>query len=437
VKLSDRLGKQRPQQEGGERGQAAGGALDSELFQAVYLEVVDRLDTRGAKQLDPEELTERVGELVEQTLQARQMRLSPREQQQLVSAIIDEILGLGPLETLLYDKSISDILVNGYDHIYIERGGILEETEVRFRDDAHLLNTINRIVSRLGRRIDEASPMVDARLPDGSRVNAIIPPLAIDGPSLSIRRFGGGPASFKSLAEKGSLTNAMAHYMKSAVRSRCNILVAGGTGSGKTTMLNALSRYISSRERILTIEDSAELMLQQKHIVRLETRPPNIEGRGEVTIRDLVRNALRMRPDRIIVGECRADEVLDMIQAMNTGHDGSMTTVHANGVDDAFTRMMAMLSMAGTQLSESMMTQMIARAIDIVVHLVRLSDGSRRVSEVAEMSGVVDGEIQLNRVYWYDRSGAQEGVFRCSGRSLFLDRFAAAKIPLDPRALGN
>ena len=434
-KLSDRL-QRRDQTPADPRAEAAGAEGRDELFNQFYLDVVDRLDTRGAKQLDAGELGRRVRQLVQEAVDHRGLSLSARQLEGLASAIVDEILGLGPLEPLLLDPTISDILVNGAHSVYVERGGVLEETDVRFRDDAHLLNTINRIVSRLGRRIDESSPMVDGRLLDGSRVNAIIPPLAIDGPSLSIRRFGSGPMGFRQLTESGALTAAMAHYFKSAVRSRLNILVCGGTGSGKTTMLNALSRYISSRERVVTIEDSAELRLQQKHVVRLETRPPNIEGKGDVSIRDLVKNSLRMRPDRIIVGEVRADEVLDMIQAMNTGHDGSMTTVHANNVDDAFTRLMAMLSMAGTALSESMMMQMIVRALDLVVHVSRFADGRRRVSAIAEVVDTVAGRPQLNSVYRYQRDAASgRGDFVCSGTSIYLERFAEAGAALDARAL--
>jgi pilus assembly protein CpaF len=401
--------------------------------------VIDRLDTGGIKQLDPEELGQRVAELVNEALHQREIRVTSRQREQLVVAISDEILGLGPLEPLLADPTVSDILVNTADLVYVERDGVLVETGVCFRDNDHLLNTINRIVSQIGRRIDESSPMVDARMPDGSRINAVIPPLAIDGPILSIRRFGSSVTSPRQLVEKGSFTPSMAHYFNSAVRSKCNILVCGGTGAGKTTLLNALSHYISSRERIVTIEDSAELRLQQKHVVRMETRPPNIEGRGEVTIRDLVRNALRMRPDRIIVGEVRASEVLDMIQAMNTGHEGSMTTIHANGVPDAFTRLMSMMSMAGTKLSESMMMQMVARAIDIVIHLTRDMEGQRRVSEVAEIEGIVEGEIRSHTVFAFERRtddpGHPTGAWTCAGWSRLLDRFAAARVPLEQRWL--
>ncbi|MCA9665366.1 MAG: CpaF family protein [Myxococcales bacterium] len=415
-------------------------AIANELFETLYHEVVDRLDTGGIVDLDPGEVAERVQELVGRAIDERQIAVGSRGRRRVIEAITDEIVGLGPIERLLGDPTVSDILVNGADSIYVERRGVLERSEVRFRSNEHLLNTINRIVARIGRRIDESSPMVDARLPDGSRVNAIIPPLAVDGPLLSIRRFQTGPVSLRELIEGGSCSSGMAHYFKSVVRARCNVLVCGGTGSGKTTLLNALSRYIPSRERIITIEDSAELRLQQEHVARLETRPPNLEGAGEVTIRDLVRNALRMRPDRIIVGECRSEEVLDMIQAMNTGHDGSMTTVHANNVRDAFTRLMSMLSMAGTQLGESMMREMIARAIDVVINVSRGSDGTRRVISVAETGDVHQGEIELHEIFvWRNEPvmGRDEGHWYCNGHSTLMDRFRNAGARLASKYLAE
>jgi len=439
MKIADRLSRPTIDQEGtrhSAKASSRGGALLDQLFEDIYTEVVDSLDLRRANHLDAEELRQQVDPLVRELLASRNVTLSSRRRQRLVGAIVDEILGLGPLEALLADPSISDILINAPDQVYIERGGVLEESKIRFRDDAHLLNTINRIVAPIGRRIDESSPMVDARLPDGSRVNAVIPPLAIDGPVLSIRRFRSGPMSLRELVDAGALNASMAHYLRSAVRAKCSILVCGGTGAGKTTLLNALSRYISSRERVVTIEDSAELQLQQKHVVRLEARPPNIEGRGEVTIRDLVRNSLRMRPDRIIVGEVRASEVLDMVQAMNTGHEGSMTTVHANSVGDAFTRLMSMLSMAGTQLSEPMMAQMVGRAIDVVVSVVRDMDGRRRISELAEVTGVQHRDLSFDPVFVYDPQVERSSSgWRCSGRSTLLRRFELAGYPLDQRWL--
>jgi pilus assembly protein CpaF len=421
-----------------------GHGVADELFQALYLEVVDSLDTTGIKQLDPRELRKRVSELVSEALRVQRASISPQQRDRVVNAITDEILGLGPLEVLLADPTVSDIMVNTHQCVFVERNGVIEETDVSFRSERHLLNTINRIVTQVGRRVDEASPMVDARLPDGSRVNAIIPPLAVDGAILSIRRFGTGPVSLKELVTRRTCPAEMAHYFKAAVRSRCNILICGGTGAGKTTLLNALSRYIPSRERIVTIEDSAELQLQSRHVARLETRPPNIEGKGCVTIRDLLRNALRMRPDRIIIGEVRSAEALDMIQAMNTGHEGSMTTIHANNVEDAVTRLMSMLAMAGTQLSEAMMLQMITRAIDVVVHVARGRDGRRQVTEVAELAGVschqvpppappdYRGQVELNALFALD---GRSGGWSCSGYSLLQNRFEDAGCPLDPRWL--
>jgi pilus assembly protein CpaF len=443
MKISDRLSAKGPPREGPPRTpQAIPPAPDlKEVLAQLHAQVVDRLDMARVRQLDPAALRDQVGGLVQHLLVSQHLVLTDGQRERIVGTMVDEIVGLGPLEPVLADPTISDILVNTASKVYIERNGILELTDVTFRDNAHLLNTINRIVGRIGRRIDESSPMVDARLPDGSRVNAIIPPLAIDGPLLCIRRFGTGPTSPEDLVRGGTLTSNMTQFMACAVRSKCNILVAGGTGAGKTTLLNALSSFIGSTERIVTIEDSAELRLQQSHVGRLETRPPNIEGKGEVTIRDLVRNALRMRPDRIIVGEVRASEVLDMIQAMNTGHEGSMTTVHANSAIDAATRLMTMLGMAGTQLSEPMMLQMIARAMHLVVFVARFTDGRRRVSTIAEVQGVADGELRLHEVFKFEQRGVDsqgrvEGRFVCSGRSYLLDRFSAAGVPLHPACLG-
>jgi pilus assembly protein CpaF len=436
MKLADRLsGKSAP------AGEPAAHDLES-VLKRLHNEIIDRLDMAGVKQLDPDTLRNNVHALVEQLAARQHMSLNDQQLERIVTSIVDEILGLGPLESLLADTTVSDILVNACANVYVERGGMLERTSVRFRDNAHLLHTINRIVGRVGRRIDEASPMVDARLPDGSRVNAIIPPLAIDGPVLSIRRFGTGPVTPRELVQRGAFSQNMAQFLHCAVRARCNVLVAGGTGAGKTTLLNALSSFIPNEERIVTIEDSAELRLQQQHVVRLESRPANIEGKGEVTIRDLVKNALRMRPDRIVVGEVRASEVLDMIQAMNTGHEGSMTTVHANTAEDAATRLVSMLGMAGTNLTESMMLQMIARALHLIVHLTRQTDGQRRVSTIAEVCGVERGGLRLHEVYKYepwgvDENGRVQGEYRCSGRSALLDRFRAAGVPLHPNCLAG
>ena len=445
MKISDRLAGNQQRNGGGAAQQRSdgdgGAALDLKKVVAwLHNEVIDRLDMARVHQTDPAVLHQKVGAIVSDLLSRRHVQLTEAQTGRIVQTIVDEIMGLGPLEPLMADTSISDILVNTAGVVYIERRGVLEETQVRFRDNQHLLNIINRIVGRVGRRIDESSPMVDARLPDGSRVNAVIPPLSIDGPILSIRRFGGGPLAVSDLVAGGAFTQNMSQYLQCAVGSKCNILVAGGTGAGKTTLLNALSGFIPSSERILTIEDSAELRLQQRHVVRLETRPPNIEGKGEISIRDLVKNALRMRPDRIVVGEVRSSEVLDMIQAMNTGHEGSMTTVHANSAGDAVTRVVTMLGMAGTKLSESMMQQMIARAIHLIVFVNRQTDGTRRLSSVAEVNGMVEGQVQLHYVYQYEQWGVNargqvEGGFTSSGRSLLLERFMAHGLPLHPSCL--
>ncbi|MCC6746725.1 MAG: CpaF family protein [Deltaproteobacteria bacterium] len=422
---------------GAERGLAPGVVADLDaVLASLHDEVVDRLDVASLRHLEPAQLRERVSQLVRQLLQSRHTVLSERQQDQITTSIVDEITGLGPLEPLLADPSVSDILVNTFAAVFVERGGNLERTNVRFRDNEHLIHTINRIVGRVGRRIDEASPMVDARLPDGSRVNAIIPPLALDGPLLSIRRFGKHLVSVKELHQHGSLTRNMALYLKSAVRARCNILISGGTGAGKTTLLNALSGFIPSRERIVTIEDSAELKLQQEHVARLETRPPNIEGKGEIGIRELVRNALRMRPDRIIVGEVRGAEVLDMVQAMNTGHEGSLATIHANAPSDVSTRLLSMFGFAATNISEPMVLQMVARAIHLVVQVSRMTDGRRRVTSISEVAGIKNGEMALNEVFSYeqwgvDPNGRVQGDFACSGHSILAARFRAAGVPFD------
>jgi pilus assembly protein CpaF len=338
------------------------------------------------------------------------------------------LFGLGPLEPLLADPTISDILVNSHSKIYIERKGKLEKTSIAFKDDEHLMRVIERIVSTVGRRIDEAQPMVDARLPDGSRVNAIIPPLAIDGPTLSIRRFGTDPLKMPALIENGALTKEIAILFEMCVRARLNIIISGGTGAGKTTLLNALSAYIPTDERIVTIEDSAELQLQQPHVVRLETRPPNIEGRGEVTQRDLVRNALRMRPDRIVIGEVRGGETIDMLQAMNTGHDGSLTTIHANSPRDALSRMETMIQMTGMRLSDRAMRQQMGSAIDVVIQVARLTDGTRRITSISEITGMEGDTITMQELFLFERAGIDAagkvmGRFRPTGiRPRFAER---------------
>jgi pilus assembly protein CpaF len=349
-----------------------------------------------------------------------------------------ETLGLGPIEPLMQDPSVSDILVNGPQHVYVERRGKLERTKVVFRDDAHLMQVIERIVSAVGRRIDESSPMVDARLADGSRVNAIIPPLALDGPVLSIRRFSADPFKMSDLIELGSVTPAIAEFLRAAVQARLNVLVSGGTGAGKTTLLNVLSNAIPSTERIVTIEDSAELQLQQEHVVRLETRPANIEGAGAVNQRELVRNALRMRPDRIVVGEVRGAEVLDMLQAMNTGHDGSLSTVHANSARDALSRIETMILMSGISLPVRAMRDYIASALDMVVHIARLSDGTRKIVRVCEISGMEEDVVTTQDIFTFDQQGIGPdgrviGAHRPTGiRPKFMERLLRAGIDLSP-----
>ncbi|HEX8952730.1 MAG TPA: CpaF family protein, partial [Polyangia bacterium] len=367
----------------GDVGQTVDLEIYHQLKSALHARVVDRLDLESLQQLSPELLKQEIGNLLGTMVTEGNMPLNRREREQMVQELLDEILGLGPLESLLRDLTISDILVNTFNTIYVERRGRLETTGLRFRDNDHLQQTINRIVARVGRRVDETSPMVDARLPDGSRVNAIIPPLAVDGPILSIRRFGGAPLRIADLLQLGAITEPMRAFVDGCVKARLNILISGGTGTGKTTMLNALSSFIPSHERVITIEDAAELQLQQTHVVRLETRPANVEGKGEIVTRDLVRNSLRMRPDRIVVGEVRGPEALDMLQAMNTGHDGSLSTAHANSPRDALARVETMVLMAGFDLPVRAIREQVAGAVDLVVQVARLRDGSRRVIGVS------------------------------------------------------
>ncbi|HLE64074.1 MAG TPA: CpaF family protein, partial [Pyrinomonadaceae bacterium] len=357
-----------------------------EMKSRLHRTLINRMDLTKLSTLTPEQVKEEVSRLAEVVLAQEPTPLSVAERERLVNDVHHELFGLGPIEPLLADSTISDILVNSYARIYIERRGKLELTDVTFKDDEHLMRVIERIVSTVGRRIDESSPMVDARLRDGSRVNAIIPPLSIDGPVLSIRRFGAEPLRMSALIDNKALTKDIADMLEMVVKARLNVLISGGTGAGKTTLLNALSAYIPEDERIVTIEDSAELQMQQPHVVRLETRPPNIESKGEVTQRDLVRNALRMRPDRIVIGEVRSGEAIDMLQAMNTGHDGSLTTIHANTPRDALSRLETMVQMTGLRLSERAMRQQIASAIDLVLQVARLSDGSRRVTSISEIT---------------------------------------------------
>ena len=407
-----------------------------EMKARLHRTLINRMDLTKLSSLTPEQVHAEVSRLAEAVLAQEGMPLSVSERDRLVSDVQHELFGLGPLEPLLKDPTISDILVNSHDTIYIERRGKIEATTVRFKDDEHLMRVIERIVSSVGRRIDESSPMVDARLQDGSRVNAIIPPLSIDGPVLSIRRFGSDPLRMSSLIENKALTKDIADMLQMVVHARLNVLISGGTGAGKTTLLNALSAFIPENERIVTIEDSAELQLQQPHVVRLETRPPNIEGRGEVTQRDLVRNSLRMRPDRIVIGEVRGGEAIDMLQAMNTGHDGSLTTIHANTPRDALARLETMIQMTGMRLSDRAMRQQVASAINLVVQAARLSDGSRRVTSISEITGMEGETITMQEIFMYERTGVDKegqviGRFKPTGiRPRFAERLKACGLQL-------
>ncbi len=417
-------------------GNGSEGHSFQEMKSRLHRALINRMDLTKLSALTQEQVHAEVSRLAESVLAQEAMPLSTVDRDRLVNDVQHELFGLGPLEPLLKDPTISDILVNSHGTIYVERRGKLEVTNVAFKDDEHLMRVIERIVSSVGRRIDESSPMVDARLRDGSRVNAIIPPLSIDGPVLSIRRFGAEPLRMNSLIENKALTRDIADMLEMCVNARLNVLISGGTGAGKTTLLNALSAYIPEDERIVTIEDSAELQLQQPHVVRLETRPPNIEGKGEVTQRDLVRNALRMRPDRIVIGEVRGGEAIDMLQAMNTGHDGSLTTVHANTPRDALSRLETMIQMTGMRLSDRAMRQQIAAAINLVVLVARLSDGSRRVTAISEITGMEGETITMQEIFMYERTGVDSqgqviGRFRPTGiRPRFAERLKTCGMQL-------
>ena len=405
--------------------------MHQELLDMINLSVIDKM----AK----EEFRTEVGKLIRELLAKESKPLNQREQTQLINDILDEVLGLGPLEPLLKDETITDILVNGFESVFIERGGRLHPTPVRFKDDRHLLRIIDKIVSAVGRRVDESQPMVDARLADGSRVNAIIPPLAVDGPLLSIRKFAKSPVDMEKLIGFGALPRVVAEVLHGVVQARKNVLISGGTGSGKTTMLNAMSAAIDKQDRIITIEDAAELQLQQIHVARLETRPPNIEGKGEVSQRELVKNALRMRPDRIIVGEVRGGEAFDMLQAMNTGHDGSMTTVHANTCRDALSRLEQMIGMTGMELPAKTMRAQIASALDVVLQLSRMSDGKRRLTSINEITGMEGEVVQLQEIFSFKREGmgadgAVLGRFIAHGiRPKFMADFEILGIDVSPQ----
>ncbi len=404
----------------------------------LHRKILDRLDLEKLGRSTGESAREEVLILIRSSVNGEAVPLSFAEREQLSREILDEIFGLGPLEPLLKDPTISDILVNRFDRVYVERGGKLEITGLSFKDNQHLMQIIDRIVSRIGRRVDESSPMVDARLQDGSRVNAIIPPLALDGACLSIRRFGRDPITARNMLDNKTLTEPMLELLSAMVKGRLNLLISGGTGAGKTTVLNVLSGYIPNTERIVTIEDAAELQLKQEHVVRLETRPPNIEGKGAVRMRQLVINSLRMRPDRIVVGEVRGEEAFDMLQAMNTGHEGSLTTVHANSPRDALARIENMVSMANLNIPERAVRQQVANAVHAVVQIARLSDGSRKVLTISEVTGMEGDMIAMQDVFVFERTGVDEsgkvrGVFHSTGLPPhFAERLATAGCRLSP-----
>ena len=408
----------------------------SDLKRHIHQRLLDTMDFTVARNLPHEQLYSECMRQVQGLLDSVDRPFSQNEKEQMVREVLEEIFGLGPLEPLFRDKEVNDILVNGAEEIYVERNGVLEKTNARFRDNEQLLQVIQRIAGRVGRRIDESSPMLDARLADGSRVNAIIPPLALDGPSVSIRQFGSAPLTVQNLLEYEALTKDMAQFLEACVHCKLNILLSGGTGSGKTTALNILSQWIPNEERVVTIEDSAELQLQRDHVVRLETRPPNIEGKGEVTQRDLLRNSLRMRPDRIVIGEVRGAEVLDMLQAMNTGHEGSMTTIHANTARDAVNRIENMVSMAGLNFPIHAIRQQIVSAIDILVQVERVTGGRRKMVTIAEITGMEGETILMQDIFRFQqtgvgRDGHATGHFEvCGIRPTIADRFEWEGKPL-------
>src|SRR5947209_9245456 len=418
-------------------GVSAGGSKNyDELKRQIHARLVERLDFTRVKDLNSDALRRDIRRVIEHLCDTENPLLNRMEREKLIEEVLDETLGFGPLEPLLKDPTISDILVNGPRKVYVERRGKLEKTDVIFRDGDHLLQIIDRIVSKVGRRVDETSPLCDARLPDGSRVNAVIPPIALDGASLSIRRFGATPLKLEDLLNYKAFSPEMAMLLEACIKARLNVVISGGTGSGKTTLLNNMSSFIPSDERIVTIEDAAELQLQQDHVVRLETRPPNIEGKGAIMTRDLVRNALRMRPERIIIGECRGGETLDMLQAMNTGHSGSMTTLHANTPRDAQARLETMIMMAGTELPLKAMRQQISSAVDIIIQANRLQGGPRKITSITEVMGMEQDVIIMQEVFRYkqlglDQNGRCYGQFEATGvRPTFVSRLEAAGIKL-------
>ena len=426
-------------------GTLAGSAIDrnasstksfDDLKRHIHAKLVDKLDLSRVSDLQGDTLRREIRLVVERLCDTENPLLNRMERERLIDEVLDETFGFGPLEMLLKDPTVSDILVNGPHKIYVERRGKLEKTEVKFRDNDHLMQIIDRIVSKVGRRVDETTPLVDARLPDGSRVNAVIQPIALDGASLSIRRFGSNPLKLEDLLNFKAFTPEMAMVLEAAIKARLNLVISGGTGCGKTTLLNTLSSFIPHDERVVTIEDAAELQLQQEHVVRLETRPPNIEGKGAVMTRDLVKNALRMRPERIIIGECRGGETLDMLQAMNTGHSGSMTTLHANTPRDAQSRLETMIMMGGTELPLKAMRQQISSAVDIIVQANRLQGGPRKVTSITEVMGMEQDVIIMQEIFRFkqlglDQNGRAYGQFEATGvRPTFVTRLEAAGIKL-------
>ena len=409
---------------------------------AVHQDLIKRMDLEKIAQMHENPTSQQqLVSVIQQLIGEQNIPLSAAERDRLVQEVLDEVFGLGPLESLLQDPTVNDILVNTYQSVYVERRGILEKTTIMFQDDQHLMHVIDKIVSAVGRRVDESSPMVDARLKDGSRVNAIIPPLAVDGPILSIRKFGAKPLVAEDLLRNKALTEPMLDMLKGAVQARLNIIVSGGTGAGKTTLMNVLSGFIDERERIITIEDSAELQVKHAHVVRLETRPPNVEGKGAVKQRELVINALRMRPDRIILGEVRGEECLDMLQAMNTGHDGSLTTIHSNTPRDALARMETMAMMGSVSLPEKAIKAQIASAIHVIVQIARMSDGSRRITHISELTGAFSDVISMQDIFLFEREGLGpnakvKGRFRSTGIvPKFADKLKAAGFPLSASLL--
>lgn len=409
----------------------------------IHRVLIQKMNLATLDRIPPEQLRPEVDKLVTDILSQESLPLNSSEKVRLTDDLMDELRGFGPLEPLLRDPTVSDILANTYREVYVERAGVIELSNVRFADNDHLLRVIERIVDRVGRRVDESQPMVDARLPDGSRVNAVVPPVALDGPLLSIRKFSKIPFDMQRLVDIGSMPESCALLMAGMVRARLNIIISGGTGTGKTTLMNALSRAIGANERVVTIEDAAELQLQQRHVARLETRPANVEGRGEVTQRHLMKNALRMRPDRIIVGEVRAGEAFDMLQAMNTGHDGSLTTVHANSARDALSRIEQMIGMAGIDLPIRSMRAQIANAINVVIQIKRFTDGTRRVTSIQEVEGMEGDIITMQEIFRFEQTGVDAdgrvlGRFTLTGvRPNFLNSFKALGIPVPPELEGG